>query len=100
MHIPANSIYFSVYYGTRSDSQVSHKNKSGRIYAASLAFCIFYVRVEAAFCSAMHKILLLLVVLVVVVVVVAVLVVVVDFIDFFLNSFLQLFAMWAAAAFR
>lgn len=44
----------------------------------------------------MHKILLLLVVLVVVVVVV--LVVVVDFIDFFLNSFLQLFAMWAAAA--
>lgn len=88
MHIPANSIYFSVYYGTRSDSQVSHKNKSGRIYAASLAFCIFYVRVEAAFLLGNAQI----------VVVLVVVFVVVDFIDFFLNSFLQLFAMWAAAA--
>lgn len=67
---------------------MSHKNKSGRIYAASLAFCIFYVRVEAeAFfplCNAQNSCSV-------------VLVVVVDFIDSFLDSFLQLCAMWAAA---
>lgn len=69
---------------------MSHKNKSGRIYAAPLAFCIFYVRVEAeAFfplCNAQNSCSVVLVV------------VVVDFIDSFLDSFLQLFAMWAAAA--
>lgn len=87
MRILANSIYFGTLQERRqqdSGTQVSHKNKSGRIYAASLAFCIFYVRVEeAAFCYAMHKILVQLQLLLLLLLILLI---------SFLDSFLQLFA--------
>jgi len=47
----SSSIFSFVDKDIATRTQVSHKNKSGRIYAASLAFCIFYVRVESAFYS-------------------------------------------------